>query len=786
MAFPGPFLEALRQRRRDWRVTLGFSVVLGSALALAITCLSVAWPLLFGRLPFRSADRVRAVESMAKGQAGGISWQDADDLRKRVASIEKIAVYGTRTWGVQTERGGHVEVLLSATATDEFLEVLGAGPALRDPSEIWLTHAGAARLFGATEQAAGRTIWVNAAPYRVAGVLDASFRLPLAAGEPEMVIPLSRAEYCCSRGGVQQAIALTHDPERFADEVAAASGRLAEEFPATNRDRRFVTMTLRRHLFGSRVEALQWMLWGVLCLVLIAAGNGAGIWMARWVRGRRETAIRMALGAPHGRLAAMRAWEGAISGIGAAAVGTVLATLLMGFLRSMPILRERLEAFAVWQPVGLSGEAVAAAGVFALACGMATALLPHLVVMRRPTVGAATLPNRARVAATALQLALTAVLAWTTVAVGENAWRLLTAPRGFSTDSTLIAGIGVPEARYDTDEKMIGFHNAVTEQLRSISGVSAAAGGVAVPQGSARTRFLRDGQTLERERQPVARIGVADARLLPLFGIPVRRGRGFTAQDRWTAPRVALVNEAFVRTFLADSPDPLREGLRLSFYNGFAMKPYTRFQVVGVVADTRNDAMLLEAQPQVLIPATQIAMEGYFYYVRTGLPAASAQRELREAIWRVDPGVQRVTFRRLEDHLGRGLTDRRAAGAFGLLLWCVAAVLVGGGLYASLSTVLMESRKELAIKAAIGASPWRLAADALRWALWSVALGGGAAAVAIPFLAANVHLEKAVLAPTPVNVLVTAVAMAAITMAAALRPVSNAARVSPAQAMRET
>jgi hypothetical protein len=419
------------------------------------------------------------------------------------------------------------------------------------------------------------------------------------------------------------------------------------------------------------------------------------------------------------------------------------------------------------------------------------AVLPYLSVMRRlerdgTREGMAThsATRRVRLVLTTTQLAATAILAWTAIAIGENAYTLLTAQRGFDTEDTLIAGIGVPEARYDTDERMTDFHAAAIAHLKAVPGVVAAAGGVNVPVGNLRTRFLRDGQTLEREQQPFAGIGVVSPELLPLLRVPLRRGRGFTGTDTLNAPRVALVNDAFVRTYLADADNPLREGLRLSFYNGFAMKPYTRFQIVGIVADTRNDALLLEPQPQILIPAAQIAMEGFLYFVKTARPVSSIQAELREAIWRVDPALQRVNFRPLDDYVEQGLVDRRVLTVFGLLVLLVAAIIVGAGLFASLSASLLETARELAIRAALGATPARLAVESLRWALTAGGIAGMTTALAVPFIASSVQLEKAVLRPTPTSVTLCLLTMGVVTVAAAFRPVRRAAAVSPVDALR--
>ena len=531
--------EALRERRRDWRVTAGFCGVLGSALTVAVVCSSLAWPLLWEPLPFPNAGRLVAIRSTVKGVVGGLSWGDADDLRERAPSIEKLAVYSPRTWGIQTEPQGHVEVLLSAMATGEFFEVLGMSPAYGGPMtrahdaaglqhEAWLVSAAAARLFGQPEASLNRTLWLNGSPYRVAGVLPPAFRFPMAQGTPDLIIPLSRAEYCCARrGGSQQVIALVKDSRRFDAELRVASSSLARDFPDTNAERRFVPVTMREQLFGQRMVALRWILASALCLMMTAAANGAGLWLTRWLRTRRSLAIRLALGASGPRLAGIRAAEGAMAGFAAGVIGVSSAAVLLRTLQAVPFLRDRLESFAVWGSLSVEPVTVAAALAVGAHIGLVAAVLPHFVVIGRlvregTRAGMLAHPatRRMRLVLTAVQLAATAILGWTAIAIGENAHALLTAERGFATDGTVIAGIGVPEARYDTDEKMTGFHAAAIARLQAVPGVTGAAGGVSVPVGHLRTRFLRDGQTLTREQQPFAQIGVVSPELLPLLGIP--------------------------------------------------------------------------------------------------------------------------------------------------------------------------------------------------------------------------------------------------------------------------
>ena len=128
-----------------------------------------------------------------------------------------------------------------------------------------------------------------------------------------------------------------------------------------------------------------------------------------------------------------------------------------------------------------------------------------------------------------------------------------------------------------------------------------------MPVSEWRTHFQLDGDQTPKDQQPSARIGIVSPGLLKMLRIPLRRGREFASNDGWSTPRVALVNEAFMRRY--GLRDPISHRIRFSFYNGFAAKPYTDHAIIGVVGDTLNRDLSLDSEPQILISSDQIAME---------------------------------------------------------------------------------------------------------------------------------------------------------------------------------
>ena len=470
-------------------------------------------------------------------------------------------------------------------------------------------------------------------------------------------------------------------------------------------------------------------------------------------------------------------------GCGAAGVGLVGASMLLATLHASTLLGEEVRQFELWSPARLTLTVNLVLTSIALIASLVSAALP-LVTIRTKALGAGLTrrhSHRTRWALAVAQLTLTAVLAYTGILIWRNVQSLFTADRGFRTGQVLIAGIGIPEAKYNTDERMIAFHQRAINELGRIPGVTQAAGGVSLPVTTARSRFLLDDEHVPRDEQRTARFSAASPELLPLLDIPLQRGRAFAASDRWGAPRVALVNSAFADRYLKN---PLGHRLRLSFYNGFAMKPYEEHVIVGVIGNTLNRDLTLGTEPQIVISTNQIAFEGFMYFLRSSLPVASLRRSVREAIWRVDPEIQSVGLTPLSARVEESLIARRTLAWLAALFGWAAALIVCFGLASSLAATFLEMTRELGIRSALGASPLRLARTAVQMGVRAVALSWLLALPITYWVSRSVLLDTKPAAWDIRNWLWAGVTLSLIGVAAAYLPARRAASVNPASSLR--
>ena len=725
----------LRQRLRHWPSSLAFIAVIGSAIAVAGALIAVAFPILSGSLPFPEPNRLLSLETTKSGQSSGLTWMDLEDVRTE--AIQSAAVFSPRTWGVQTQPQGHVEVVLSLQVTGEFFDVLGVNPALghqlttaHDQSGnqnwVWLAHGAWQSLLGGTQTFANRTLTINAVPYRVAGIMPASFDFPYHGQSPDIYIPLNRTDYWHARGagglGAVLKLKPAVSPQQFQASLDARSAALASQFPVTNRDLHFASNSLTVSLLGDRLPLLRWLTLAALVLLLVAMANASGIWLAQWTRQQRQAAIQMCLGASARQVLTWQMGQLALLGAASSIAGITGASMLLNFIRTSTLLHPELSRFELWSKASLdwqTGLALAACAIFA---SLLSGLPPLLMSKPTPNLHFSTSrkPRNLRTALAIVQLTLTGTLTYSGILIHRNVQTLLHADRGFHTEHILVSGIGIPEAKYNTDEKMIQFHQLAIEALARIPGVTAAAGGVSLPINNASTRFLMDGETTPKDQQKLARIGVANPDLLAMLGIPLLRGRIFDSTDRRSTPRVAVVNQAFVQRYLSETSNPLGRKLRISFYNGFAMKPYEQHTIIGIAANTLNRDLALQAEPQIIITSNQIAMEGFQYFIRSALPAENLKKEVSQAIWNVDPEIQRIGLQPLSTRLENSLSARQSITWLLALFGGLAVLIVTFGLASSLLATFAELTRELAIKAALGASAPRLALDATRWGLLAI------------------------------------------------------------------
>jgi putative ABC transport system permease protein len=537
-------------------------------------------------------------------------------------------------------------------------------------------------------------------------------------------------------------------------------------------------------VWSSFVGPAAWILVAAAALALaIACGNIAGLLLARGRSRSQEIAIRTALGAPRARLIRELFAEALLLALGGAVLGLVVAHLaLKATANRLPSLLPlmgieiALDATAIAYTLGIS---CVAAIVFGLApsiqaarAGAASSLVPEGRSLGTRSV------VRARKLFVAIQIAASLILVAGASVMLKSFDRLLSVDPGVNPQNVLTLRVTLPWERYEG--KLVSFYDRWLDEVRRIPGVRASGlvsqfppmvfvqSRLELEHGGAESEFTAAYETS-------ASAGVFDA-----LGMTLVRGRVFNDRDTEESPAVAVVNQAFASTYLANE-DPI--GRRVRTGEKDSQAPWTT--IVGVVSDARNRGLDREPAPELFRPYQQAGANQMHLALRTDGDPKSVVPLVRETLRALDPALSAYSVQTLEERFETVLFTRRFASAAMAALAVMSLALAAMGLYGVIAFWVGERRRELGLRIALGADRRALVRHVLGEASKPVVVGmalGIVSALALGRFLSGMLYEVA--PHDPASMAVTVLVIAASTFAAVLVPARRATRVDPVVSLR--
>jgi putative ABC transport system permease protein len=663
------------------------------------------------------------------------------------------------------------------------------------PSAIILGYERWQRSFGGDPGIVGRTVRLSRmpAPLPVIGVMPPGVRFlpdPGAAAEPNYDLhatvdfwlarvpdesrPTSGAGFAITRLKPGRTL------EQARAELAALTARVGADEPTLKdltADVRFVEDVL-----NAEGRALLVPLMGSVMLVfLIAVANVAGLLLAKGLQRQSEYVVRSALGAGRWRLYLQVTMEAVVLAAVGAGAGAALAAGLIALMRAVGgSAIPRLESVSPGWPVVAFGLGAA------LASAILASILPALRIGRsdrltatgagRTTAGRA--ERRLIGAVATVQVVLTIALLSAAGLLVRSAFNLRDVRPGYDTAGVLTMSVTAMER-----DNWQAFHSQALERVAALPGVVHAAFAWGVPlTGNKWPGEIQLGGVAEASRE-VDRISVpiraVTADYFDTLGMALVEGRAFRASDDDKASRVAIVNEAFVRQHVKA---PAALGRTLAF-PGQADRPLA---IVGIVADTRTTSLGAQPEPEVYLPLWQSRAFSKHLVVRaSGEPLALAAL-VRRALRSIDPtaAVEHVTT--LDEIRRESVAPATFAMRLLLGFAAIATVLALVGLYGVVSLAVGSRTKELAIRAAIGATAGDVVALMLRETGRLVLVGvvcGALAAYAVGRMLQALLFE--VSAADPIALLTASGAFALAAFVVCARPAWRAGRIDITKALRQ-
>jgi predicted permease len=689
---------------------------------------------------------------------------------------------------------GDAERVSSSVASPNLFPALGVVPATgrlfqeedgQDGSQavVILSYGFWQRRMGGNPEAVGRSITVDGNPFTVIGVLPQDFFFMAPA---DIWLPMRPGEYGAedrdrhnwflvgrlapgmTLGGAQA-------------DIDVISARLEEAYPQTN-ENKGLRLTGLHEVLSEDYRLSLWILTGAVALVLlIACGNGAGIFLARAPTRRFELSVRSAMGAPRGRLVRQLLAES----MGLALAGGIVGTALAFCFQS--VMLEYL-AMDLLGPAGtgLSFPVLSAAFGLSLLSGLLAGAYPSL----RSAGGSLTegLKTGHRIGGeggsgfrsglVVVQVALSVILLAGSGLLVRSLVNLQTLDPGFDSENLLTAQVWLPRGTYPDAAARLQYVSTLQEELRTIPGVMSIGLSSHLPIGDRGNTWPT--YHPEREEEKVRTfLRMIYPGYMETLGIPVVSGRGIQESDQRGSGTVAVLSQAAARR-LFPGEDPIGK----TFFMQTFQDPL-QMEVVGVAGDVRLSRLEDEPEAALYLAFPQRTYGIVSVAVETGVPPMSLARSFEEAFRTVDSETPPYRIATLESLVADSMTERRVITLSLTVLALLPLLLAAVGLFAVLAHHVSRRRHEIGVRMALGANASVVGRMVMKQGLGMVALGvalglGGA-------LAATRLLQSllfGVAAADPLTLVAVSTLVLAVASLACSVPVLRAVRSDPRVALQ--
>ena len=799
--------EDIRYAFRGMRRSPAFTLVAVFTLALGIgantAIFSLADTLVLKPLPVDKPEELRAVFQVLRiaGRAlkagTEISYSLYVNLRDHGDAFNGAAAFSQLDdLSIVASDPASAQIGSAAFVTHNYFGVLGVAPRLGRsfragedlPSSgshlVVLSDRFWRRAFGGDSGVLGKTIRIADQPFMVIGVTPPEFFGAVLGRFPDVYLPLG------SQGSVQPGNVAAADPSYWFVHVVGRLGRAVDDQAAAGR----LTTIMQASFQGNPkpvIELLpvdtafsdvrtrflrpaQVLMVLVVTVLFIACANVAVMLLSRNITRQKEIAIRMAIGADAGRVARQLITEGLLLSLIAAAIGLALVPAATQAL--VALLPGGATPMAL--NVAIDGRVLIFTAVISIVAALLFASVPAVRAMKFDTTGALVdrerggsgASNRLGGVLVVAQVAMALVIVAGAVLLVRTLRDLSTFNPGYDTDRVLLLEVTAGNRGF-TPERRAAYYRELLDRLSSIptaQSVSMAQLGFLDRENRTTGSINVPGPASLSDDERLVQVYFVGPRFFDTVGIPVLRGRDFTAADM-AGPRVAAINETAARRFFGQT-DPI----------GSSVNNTT--QVLAVVGDSRYHDLRDESVPAMFIPYTQTRIrERMVFSVRASGDAAAAM--LREAR-ALDPLVpMRVTA--LKEVRERSLSQERLLAILSGFFALTALVLLAIGLFGLVTFKVRQRTAEIGIRLALGAHPdrvvWLVLQQPLKLAAAGVIVGVPAALVVSRLMSTLLFG----LAPGDVPTMAgAALGVLLIVAASTAWPAWRAARFDPVVALR--
>jgi len=814
------FLQDIRYGLRVLRKSPGFTAIAVITLALGIgantTIFSMVDSFLLRPLPVREPGQITTITEMQKNGTNNnfFSVPDYRDIRNQTADVfSNLLGYQFGMDGLNAN--GRTDRILSNYVSGNYFSMLGLQPTLgrlilpaegevlgADPVMV-LSYSYWQTRFGGDPEIVGKKVTLDGHPVTIVGVAPKDFEgissilrcqvfLPLGMafidGYPMDFMTNRKTQMVMLYGRLHPAVGLKAAQAK----LEVVEQRLAEQDPDSHKNqslRIFPELRARPEPDpDNTMLVLSGLFLGLATLVLLlACVNVANILLVRATVRAREMAIRAALGAGRSRLIRQLVTESVVLALAGGAAGIVIGLWGSSYVSSLNIhfdIPLRFDFSFDWRIFGF-------AMALALATGVIVGLIPALRASRQDlgTVlhdagrGVIAGRHRLRDALVIAQVGGSLMLLIIAMLFMRSLGKAQQSDLGFEPKGVINLTMDPTEVGYN-EEQGRAFYKNVLERVRAMPGVESATTAAATPMGYVGGNDLVDVEGYQpppgEGKSPLV-YNIVSSQYLETMKIPLARGRMIDERDTQTSPYVAVVNQAMVKKFWANT-DPIGRYFRI----GSDLRH--SIQVVGVVKDAHVQSMTGTINPYFYLPFEQHYSGNSLQslQVRTSVAPATMIPQVEHVIDSLAPTMPVFDVQTMTEALNtlNGLLRFQLAAGLATALGLLGLVLAVVGVYGVISYSASQRTHEIGVRMAIGAQPLDILTMVFRQGLLIVSVGL-LVGIAAAFACARVLSRFLVVSATdPATYIPVAVALALVALCACYIPARRATKVDPMVALR--
>lgn len=818
-------LRDIKQAVRQMSSHRGFAAAALITIALGVggtaSVFAVVYGVLVRPLPYPQSERlVRIWERHPGGQApipgSKLSGPTYRAWSRASQTVDDLAAFSGRDYTIaaagvaQRVRGTRVtpslfRLLQVSPSSGRFLSDADAGEAA-EPVVV-LSHSLWRERFGSDPAAIGKPLTIDGVEHRIIGVAPSGFAFPekeVGLRDDRQEIRLYTALTVRQPPGAQ-VIDFTDAIARLKPGVTVAQVETEGTSYARGVDRPLADLVFGK---GGPVEvrarsltdqttmsvrpALEVLAAGAALVLVIACANVANLFLSRGSDRRREMAVRSALGAARTRLMRQLFTESIVISLLGGALGVLIGWALTS---TVPLLAPadlpRLDEIRV------DGRFVTVAALAAMLVGTLAGLIPAVRGSRADLAtsmqtggprSSGTSGRRVRRALLAVEAAFAVILLVGAALLARSFVELVRVDPGYDPSGVLTADVRLPAGRTQAQASQSAV--SLTERLRTIPGVRAVGAGDMAPFGSMLSAFgfalpgaagANGGRITANALRAVVTPGYVEA-----LGMRLKEGRVFRAEDLTSPIRPLLVNESFAKTYLADERAIV--GRRFTGLFPKWLGQHTIVEVVGVVGDMLPADFDARPQPQIFVAQGAGAEIGHVtLVVRTDGDAAIATTAalLKDIVRQLEPGATVERMGPLATKISASVGGPRFTTAVLMAFATLALALATTGLYGVVSYDVAQRRREIGVRAALGATRRDLLRLIVRDGLTATGVGLAAGMLLAALLTRA--MASALFGVAPLDVVAfssAALLVLAVACVACAIPARRALAIDPAAALR--